>query len=59
MIQMVLVKLHNILTDQQVGDILTKPLEKGKFEAFKKKKDFHKIPSSLEGSVESYSLDIN
>jgi hypothetical protein len=32
-----LVKLQYIPTDQQVVDILTKPLGKGKFEAFRDK----------------------
>jgi hypothetical protein len=31
------VKLQYIPTDQQVVDILTKPLEKGRFEAFRDK----------------------
>jgi hypothetical protein len=35
MIQMGAVKLQYIPTDQQVADILTKPLAKGKFEAFR------------------------
>jgi hypothetical protein len=40
MVQKGAMQLRYIPTDQQVADILTKPLEKGKFEAFRDKLGF-------------------
>ena len=47
------VKLQFIPKDQQIVDILTKPLAKGKLKHSETNLDWCKIPSSLRGSVES------
>jgi hypothetical protein len=46
--------LQYIPTNQQVADILTKPLAKGKFEMFKRGLEWWRTLSSLRGSVSFY-----
>jgi hypothetical protein len=53
------VKLQYIPTDQQVADIMTKPLAKWKLEASEIDLDWCIIPSSLRGSLENYNSNMN
>jgi hypothetical protein len=50
------VKLQYVSIDEQVADILTKPLVKGKFVFFRENLEWCKIPSSLRGSVDVCSI---
>ena len=49
-------RLQYILTDEQIADVLTKPLSSGKFTYFETSLAWQRMPPSLRGSVDESSI---